>query len=130
MSLTDTKEWQTGSDDLLWVLRALEPVVIASAQSIPHIEHEGYFVSDEENSSLHNQRDLQDALARLPRPADTIVFHYGTPIATRFSHPESDHYHFELGVDNWAGKKVRVKLKFQGPDTNEGVGLLAQTKTG
>src|ERR1700682_2006605 len=91
VSLTDAQEWQTGSDDLLGVLRALEPVVIASAQSIPHIEHEGYFVSAG-STHLHDQRDLQDALARLSGPANTIVFRYGTPIAVRILHPESDDY--------------------------------------
>jgi hypothetical protein len=64
---------------MLLVLRAVEPALVKSIASIPHLQSDGYFVASK-STNLSNQRNLADAIARMHDPLNFIFATYSTSI--------------------------------------------------
>jgi hypothetical protein len=120
--------WESPPDDLMAVVRAIEPVVAETLRPFPFIEPGGYYRSGREDISRHNvdRNDLEDALRRLGTPATTVSISYSTSIHA-VAVDKKPNYNFQLWTTGF-GKSVEIELSASGPDTNETLGLIEQAR--
>jgi hypothetical protein len=121
---TDRRKWDTRADDLVAVIRALEPVIVLGARSLDGME--SHYSVSHGRTWLSKQIDLHDAVSRLPGPVDWITYTHDTSVEA-LSRPGTRYNSFRLNVSKPStGGAIGVELIFSGPDTPEAHGLWEQ----
>jgi hypothetical protein len=118
-----SKSWISKSEEILKIVRALEPIVEFSIASLPDmtrscsVSHESYW--------LHDQHDLAEAVGRLPGQVDYIVVrHTGQSRPIPGGRPSLATFSLTL----YKGRlRTDITLEVSGPDAPEYHGLVQTT---
>jgi len=130
-SLTNQVKWVTATTDAAAVMRALAPIMVRGTRSLPGTVA-SYAVATT-GMKLADQENLSDALARLPAAPSFLEFR-AHPKLTLYSMLRHPSFYIELSVGEEysvgrPSETTRVKLRVQGPDTDQTHGLFLQAQS-
>ncbi|WP_157746208.1 hypothetical protein [Mycobacterium marseillense] len=123
-SISRHREWETDSDDLVKVMRALVPILVTSAKSTDSIKktRSSYSIYTA-TSNLTDQTDLVDAVNRSPEAVEAVYYYHRSKISLRLPY-----YSLRLYVRKpWNSDNAVVTATIDGPDNNETAGLIENT---